>query len=187
MVLAYDLVVNNNQVIGLMELSNAELLREVVRRYVRSQRMSAACLDGRSTVQCHVLGELLREERLTQQMLTQSLGLDKGWISRAVDGLVATGDVERSSNPEDRRSTWLRLSAAGRTRAARLNQQLNQHSLRLLTLVGAEQDASMRRALSALLAALDSDARAHPTQTSHNLDKDTGRCNRASFRKTQVA
>lgn len=67
-----------------MPAAAAPLIREIVRLYVRAQRKQAHCGDGASTVQCHVLTELMREEGMGQQALAQRLGLDKGWISRRV-------------------------------------------------------------------------------------------------------
>ncbi len=96
--------------------STGQLLREVVRLYVRAQRGDAACLDGSSTAQCHVLNELLRHEPLTQQALARRLGLDKGWISRAVDALSADGALVKVPHDTDKRSAWLTLTSRGRAR-----------------------------------------------------------------------
>lgn len=84
--------------------STALLLREVVRIFSRSQRINASCTDGASTVQCHVLNELLRNPGITQQHLVEKLGLDKSWISRAIDGLVKTGAVTKQVSQHDRRN-----------------------------------------------------------------------------------
>ncbi|GAB3257392.1 bifunctional helix-turn-helix transcriptional regulator/GNAT family N-acetyltransferase [Chitinimonas naiadis] len=134
--------------------SAGELLREVARIYVREQRTQAACRDGASTVQCHVMTELLRQERLTQQALVIQLDLDKGWISRAVEALVLDGTVIKRPNIDDRRSAWLSLSPAGRLRARRLNTELNAHADQVLAKVPAAQHGVIRESLALLLQSL---------------------------------
>lgn len=64
-------------------------------------------------MQCHALTELLREEGLPQQALAERLGLDKGWISRAVDTLVMEGCITKQASEQDRRSVVLSLTVAG--------------------------------------------------------------------------
>jgi DNA-binding MarR family transcriptional regulator len=134
--------------------STSTLLREVVRQFVRMQRVQASCGDGTSTVQCHVLNELLRHEGLTQQNLVQRLGLDKGWISRAVDGLVESGAVLRQTDPADRRCVRLTLTKAGRERATALDKTLNDHAGQVLAAIAQDQHPAIRESLQSLLAAL---------------------------------
>ena len=132
----------------------APLLREVARLYVRAQRVQAKCRDGASTVQCHVLTELLRHDGLTQQALAERLGLDKGWISRAVDALVADGTVWKRQSELDKRSVALSLTPEGRTRAERLEQELNGHAAQLLRGIPCEQQGQIQQSLALLLQAL---------------------------------
>lgn len=152
------LVVADNHMNMKPELSTAELLREVVRLFVRDQRASAACKDGVSTVQCHVLNELLRHQQMTQQALAERLGMDKGWISRAVEALAAEGMVAKTPNETDKRSAWLKLTASGRTRAVTLNNQLNQHAEHVLSAVPDEQHQVLHACLARLLHVLDAPA-----------------------------
>ena len=132
----------------------APLIREVVRLYVRAQRKQAKCGNGASTVQCHVLTELLREEGLPQQALVERLGLDKGWISRAVDALVTEGSMTKQASEQDRRSVVLSLTAAGRARAQQLEDELNRHAVQLLEHVPRDRQAQVHEALQLLIAAL---------------------------------
>ncbi|RFP09561.1 MULTISPECIES: arsenic resistance N-acetyltransferase ArsN2 [unclassified Duganella] len=147
------LVVIDNQMMH-MPVPAATLLREIVRLYVRDQRKQAKCGDGASTVQCHVLTELLREEGLPQQALAERLGLDKGWISRAVDTLVTEGCISKQASEQDRRSVVLSLTPAGRTRARQLEQQLNDHAAQLLAQVSQDHHAQVQESLRLLLNAL---------------------------------
>jgi len=134
--------------------STAYLLREVVRQYVRAQRTQASCGDGTSTVQCHVLNELLRHEALTQQNLVERLGLDKGWISRAVDGLVESGAVFRQTDQIDRRCVRLTLTQSGHERAITLDETLNDHAAEILECVAHEEHGEIRQSLQSLLNAI---------------------------------
>lgn len=136
--------------------SAGELLREVARLYVRAQRTQAACRDGASTVQCHVMTELLRQERMSQQSLVSQLDLDKGWISRAVDALVQDGTLLKTPNDDDRRSAWLSLSPAGRQRAQRLNDDLDAHADQVLAKLPPGQHGVIRESLALLLQSLQS-------------------------------
>lgn len=137
--------------------STGPLMREVARLYVRAQRTQIACCDGASNVQCHVLTELLRNDGLTQQALVERLNLDKGWISRAVDALVAEGAVAKQQSDVDRRSVKLSLTESGRGRAEKLERQLNSHAAQLMETIPAERHAQIQEALQLLLQALQSD------------------------------
>jgi amino-acid N-acetyltransferase len=132
----------------------APLIRDIVRLYVREQRKQARCGDGASTVQCHVLTELLREEGLSQQALVERLGLDKGWISRAADALVSEGCISRQASVTDRRSVMLFLTRAGRARAQQLEQELNRHASQLLERMPPEHRPMVQQSLQLLADAL---------------------------------
>ncbi|SDG81895.1 MULTISPECIES: arsenic resistance N-acetyltransferase ArsN2 [unclassified Duganella] len=130
------------------------LLREVVRFYVRGQRTHAKCGDETSTVRCHVLTELLRAEGMPQQALVERLGLDKGWISRAVDMLVKESCISKLPSEQDRRSVVLFLTPEGRARARELEQELNNHAAQLLEHVPQDRHVQVQESLQLLLNAL---------------------------------
>jgi len=134
--------------------NTAQLFRDVVRLFVRDQRDNAGCMDGGQTVRCHILNELLRETRLPQQALVDRLGLDKAWISRAVDGLCTEGCLSKEPNELDRRSVVLSLTPQGKARATSLNLQLNRHVEGLLAQVPRAQQAALGNALQSLHSAL---------------------------------
>ena len=91
------------------------LLREVARLYTRAQRIVADCSQTSNT-QCHLLTELGRSGPLTLSELGTRVRLEKSWISRAVETLVARGLVTKEPNPADARSWLVTLTAEG-TRA----------------------------------------------------------------------
>lgn len=131
------------------------LLREVMREYVRSQRRTAECGDTASTVECHLLTELHRNDGITQQELANRLMLDKGWISRGIDRSVESGLVERTPDPGDRRRVQLRLLPAGQSRAAALEARLDSHAASLLRQLSPDQDQQLAGILAQVLANLD--------------------------------
>lgn len=78
------------------------------------------CGQPMSVTEAHAIGELHAAGHLTQQRLADHLRLQKSTVSRLVDELCADGLVTRSTNPDDRRSVRLELTALGRKRAERL-------------------------------------------------------------------
>jgi N-acetylglutamate synthase-like GNAT family acetyltransferase/DNA-binding MarR family transcriptional regulator len=138
--------------------SAGERLREVARLFLKSQRTRSACCDGTSTVQCHVLNELLRRGAMSQRALADALGLDKGWISRAVDALVRDGSLDKTPDAQDRRSVVLRLSGAGEQRAHALSAQLDRHAQTVLDGIAPQRHDEVARVLGWLLQALQGEA-----------------------------
>ncbi|MEP9364058.1 MarR family transcriptional regulator [Nocardioides sp. CN2-186] len=66
-----------------------------------------------SLTQVRVLA-ILRNHEPTMAQLADHLGLDRSTVSGLVDRAAKRGLVERVSNDEDRRSSRVRLTAAGR-------------------------------------------------------------------------
>jgi DNA-binding MarR family transcriptional regulator len=134
------------------------LLREVARLHVKAQRAEVACV-GTTVAQCHVLTELGRERPLPMTALVRRLGLDKGWISRAVAALVADGLLARTPDPADARVVVVDLTAAGRRRVRDLNRALDRQAARVLAHVGAGDRGQVHRALALVRAALRAELR----------------------------
>jgi amino-acid N-acetyltransferase len=141
----------------MLTMKSPSVLREVIREYVRSQRRSADCSNTASTVECHILTELLRDEQITQQELAGRLMLDKAWISRGVDRLAGAGLVVRSAHPSDKRRVQLQLSDAGRLRAEALDSRLHSHAASLLDHLSPDQDLQLASLLAQVLANLRGD------------------------------
>lgn len=140
-------------------MKSSSLLREMVREYARSQRRTADCGDTASTVECHLLTELNRLDRVTQQELADRLMLDKGWISRGVDRMMKAGLVERLPDDSDKRRVQLRLLPAGRSRAVALEARLDAHAASLLDQLSPEQDIQLASLLEQVLVSLDRNRR----------------------------
>lgn len=56
------------------------------------------------------------DRQLTMSALGQAVVVSRSRVSRVVDELVRAGLVERAANPDDKRSAFARLTAAGRSR-----------------------------------------------------------------------
>lgn len=56
------------------------------------------------------------DRQLTMSALGQAVVVSRSRVSRVVDELVRAGLVEREANPDDKRSAFARLTAAGRSR-----------------------------------------------------------------------
>jgi DNA-binding MarR family transcriptional regulator len=133
---------------------DSALLREVARLYLQLQRSCVAtCGDTRST-QCFILGEVYRSGPITQADLGRRLGLDKSWMSRAVEALVQEGFLIKDSAPEDRRTVVISLSKTGRKRAETLDCALNEQAEQIIGRVPQRQRPGIYESLRLLRDAL---------------------------------
>jgi DNA-binding MarR family transcriptional regulator len=133
-----------------------ELLRELARLYTRAQRVVADCCSTTPT-QCHILTELGRSGPQAMSELGQRLLLEKSWVSRAIDGLVELGLVDKQPNPADARSWIVGLTAAGKRRVGELNATLDGHADALLASMNERDRAAVQRSLLLLLKVLRTD------------------------------
>lgn len=127
--------------------STGALLREVARLHTQLQRNCVAYCGGTTTTQCTVLTELGRSGPVTLAALSQRIGFDKSWTSRAVENLVREGLVEKVASTQDRRTIRISLSPAGEARLADLNQTLNSLAERTFEHIPTDQHPSVRTAL----------------------------------------
>jgi len=105
---------------------------------------------GLTITQCYVLDVLVRRGAITLNELAAEMRLDKSTLSRVVDGLERKGDVRRTANPADGRSTLIEATRAGRHRYARVEADLVAENAKVLS----GFSAPVRRQLVALVAAL---------------------------------
>jgi len=82
--------------------------------------------------------------------LARHLGVSLPSVSKSVDILMHRGWVERSTPPEDRRQTFVHLTAAGRRIMTVMRQQAERHMAVLLAPLSAEDCEHVRLALTAL-------------------------------------
>ncbi len=126
-----------------------EQAREFARLVGVIQRQAIARC-GVTPGQCFVLGEIGRSGPLNLKRLAYNLGLDPGWVSRAVERLVRAGLIHRQANPADRREVRLQLTAAGEAANGRTQTLLNAQMARIL----AAAPPAYRGALAEVFAAL---------------------------------
>ncbi len=125
------------------------LLREVARLHDRLQRESVACC-GTTSTQCQIITTLGRNGPMTLAELGRTLGLDKGWVSRAVESLAEERLLIKEPGDADRRTIIVALSEEGETRLAALDATLNGLSERVMRRIPAGQRAGVYTALEVL-------------------------------------
>jgi DNA-binding MarR family transcriptional regulator len=133
------------------------LLREVARLHVQLQREGVSRCDNTTATQCAILTELGRSGEMTLAELGRRVGLDKGWVSRTVEGLSEEGLVNKVPSETDRRAVLVALSAKGEIRFQSLNQTLNAQAERVINHIPAEDRECVFRALHALQLALQNE------------------------------
>ncbi len=67
-----------------------------------------------TSVQAMVLGFLTEEDQITSSELGRRTELDSATLTGILDRLEAAGYLERKSNPDDRRSIHIHLTAKGK-------------------------------------------------------------------------
>ncbi len=137
-----------------IENKTGTLIRDVARLHVRLQRQTAECCGGTTMTQCTILTEIGRNGPGTLIELAHRLGLDKSWLSRAVETLVQEELLSKVPSVLDRRTVIISLSQAGEKRFEELNQTLNNQSERVMDHVSPSERENVQRALKVLLEAL---------------------------------
>jgi putative acetyltransferase len=102
---------------------------------------------------CHALIEI-ECGALNQSELAERLRLDKSTTSRVVARLASDGLVSAARDADDRRQAVLGLTAAGRSRLARIHESNNRQVQAALSLLGDEQRAQVLIGLSVYARAL---------------------------------
>jgi len=111
---------------------------QTLRRFNRYYTMRLGLLRGRylqsefSLTEARILYELAQESEITAASLRRSLSLDAGYMSRLLTSLEKRGLVRRKLSHQDGRARLLKLTAAGKRTAARLDQQSSQEMALLL-------------------------------------------------------
>ena len=138
-----------------MNETDDDLFRRVTRSYAQAQRLQADCC-GTTSTQCQILCAIGAEGSLPQAELGKRLGLEKSWVSRAVDRLAAEGLVERRTCCADARMYDIAFTDKGRERFQALNSALNAQAEVVMSRIPADRRASVRKALELLADAVSS-------------------------------
>ena len=146
-----------------MDTPNAgNLLREVARLHVHTQREQVACCTGTTSTQCVILTEVGRNGPMTLADLGRRTSLDKGWLSRAVEKLVQEGLLSKTLGDDDRRTIRIALSVAGETRFRQLNETLDAHAQRVMARIPKAEQEQVAHALALLCQSLQAEATETP-------------------------
>ena len=141
-------------------LTAGNLLREVARLHVHSQREQVARCTGTSSTQCVILTEVGFNGPMTLADLGRRTGLDKGWLSRAVETLVQQGLLTKALGDTDRRTIRITLSPDGKRRFQQLNETLDAHAERVMARIPPEEREQVAQALVLLYQSLQEEATA---------------------------
>jgi DNA-binding MarR family transcriptional regulator len=155
-----------------MDSSTAgNLLREVARLHVYTQREQVACCNGTTSTQCVILTEVGRNGPLTLADLGRRTSLDKGWLSRAVEMLVQQGLLTKALGDADRRTIRIALSKAGETRFRQLNETLDAHAQRVMARIPLTEQEQVAHALALLYQSLQAEATETPCPPSRGEEE----------------
>ena len=90
----------------------AELVREHTSAVLRHAAATAKRM-GLEASELAALEHLQAEGAITQKLLGERLSMSPGAVTAMIDRLELRGYVERTPNPEDRRSALVRITKAG--------------------------------------------------------------------------
>jgi DNA-binding MarR family transcriptional regulator len=102
-------------------------------------------LGRRPLAELRVLFEIGTED-VTPRDVRVRLGLDSGYVSRMIGSLKRDGLVAAKPDPADRRTSRLRLTAAGRAEMRELDRLTNQHVAETIEALTDEQQERLLRA-----------------------------------------
>ncbi|HEY1012459.1 MAG TPA: MarR family winged helix-turn-helix transcriptional regulator [Herpetosiphonaceae bacterium] len=125
-------------------------LRQIARLHLQLQRTSVACCDGTTQTECVLLTEVGRLAPATLADLSRQTGLDKSWVSRAVEALVKDGLLDKQPGVADQRTIQITLTPAGEIRLAELHGVLNGLAAQVLAHIPADKHALVAEALALL-------------------------------------
>ena len=135
------------QSLGLMLHNAASLLKREFERAVRPH--------GLTLLQWRVLGQLSREDGLTQTALGACLEASPMTISDVVERLEAAGLVAREVDPSDSRAKIVRITAPARTQVEEMRAVAAEVYERALDGIGEADRAAMERALTRIASNLE--------------------------------
>jgi DNA-binding MarR family transcriptional regulator/GNAT superfamily N-acetyltransferase len=100
-----------------------------------------------SLTEVRVLYELAHRDHVTAGELCQDLGLDRGYLSRMLQGFESQGWAKAASCPDDRRKAFLSLTAKGRKVFAPLDQRSSDEVSAMLSKLAPGQQEKLLSAM----------------------------------------
>lgn len=137
--------------------SDAAALRRFSRFYTRRLELLGERLlgSGFSLTQSRLLWELAHRSRPTPGELARALALDAGYVSRQLTALQRNGLLRKEPSSDDRRSSVLALTRAGRTAIERLEPASQRQAEATLAGVPAPQRRALVDAMDRIEQLLD--------------------------------
>ncbi len=130
--------------------------------------LSTTARNWRRAIDQHLAGEGLTDvswallihlsqggDGISQTALAQRSGVDASSLVRLLDGLAASGFIERSVDPSDRRARRIHLTAAGRQEIAAIRRRLQPIEVKLTAGLGEDVLAQMNAALGVIARRID--------------------------------
>jgi DNA-binding MarR family transcriptional regulator len=134
-----------------VETDTAARLRATIGRLSRRLRPTAAgTAAGLTPTRVTVLLDVVRRERARLADVASAEGINPTMLSRVIADLVEAGLVERASDERDRRTVWVKPTAAGRRLAERMRRERTDAVNLALEGLTETERAMVRRALPAL-------------------------------------
>jgi DNA-binding MarR family transcriptional regulator/GNAT superfamily N-acetyltransferase len=135
----------------------AEAIREFNRFYTRRiGALGEGHLDSKfSLTEVRVLFELANREHPTASEIAETLGLDRGYLSRTLRSFQKRGLVTMKTGPDDRRRALLRLTPAGRRAFSPLNTRAREDIVAMLEPLPAPEQQRILDAMRAIRTSLD--------------------------------
>ena len=96
----------------------------------------------------HTLVEIALRKEMTASQLVQLLGLDKSSVSRMLARLIAAGELEEVTSPEDARAKSLRLTAKGHETVSKINTFSNDRVVSAIKSLAPAQQQTISEGLS---------------------------------------
>lgn len=130
-----------------------QMLQLLIRRFGILEKGGAQCC-GVSLVQSHILFEVDRQENLSLNDLSKSLGLDNSTLSRHIQGLVNRGLVQRIQSPSDRRYVMITLTEQGKRYEKQISNQMEEYLQEIISHIPQEKRGQVLESIDLLLEAM---------------------------------
>ena len=140
-----------------MELEHS-IMRDIVRISHNGRRKLHKQPEGngcRHRGYGHILDLLSQHNGLTQQQLAQMLGIRPQSASEAVTNLEEQGLVEKSPNPQDKRSYLLYITPEGQKQQEETQKRRQENARRILEPLTAEEKNTLQTLLQKVVSALE--------------------------------
>ena len=137
------------------------LEHNIMRAMVRISHSGRRKLQGQETKDHrhrgygHILDILSKHTDITQQALSQMLGIRPQSASEAVSSLEEQGLIEKLPNPMDKRSCLLRITPEGLKRRGEMLAQMQENACRVLAPLSDEEKQTLRTLLEKVVAELE--------------------------------